>query len=125
MGWLGQLGSIVGDMLQGWGLLGALRGKGGGVGGTTSRTASSGGWSSFGGVGGGLGGYSSSPSSPMVGSRHQRQTSAAGEHIELVPLVAEVSLVWYYPLLQLVVVVGGVATWWCWGEWCGYLVVVV
>ncbi|KAF2363847.1 hypothetical protein FHG87_005390 [Trinorchestia longiramus] len=90
-GWLGQLGGIVGDILQGWGLLGALRRSGNG---NKSSSSPSYGWGSFGGVGSGLGavgglGCYSSPASPLVSTRGNSLHMSGGEHIELLPLTGQ------------------------------------
>ncbi|XP_047738004.1 uncharacterized protein LOC108667786 [Hyalella azteca] len=90
--WLGQLGGIVGDILQGWGLLGALRKTS--TASNSSRSSPSYGWGSFGGVGGGLGaagglGCYSSPSSPLVANRNNGLSLSRGEHIELLPIGAQ------------------------------------
>ena len=64
-GWFGALGGVVGELLQGWGLLGILRRKGG------------------------FGGARSTPATPPT---YSRSSSPSHEHIELTQLGLQVSV---------------------------------
>ncbi|XP_069191296.1 uncharacterized protein [Procambarus clarkii] len=63
-GWLGAIGGVVGEWLQGWGLLGVLRKKTGGPGGVRST-----------------------PATPPT---HSHPATPSHEHIELRPLNLQV-----------------------------------